>query len=252
MRRSVRYEGAEGLLNMEKMRILSAELRQVKKTYGEKTVLSDFSYTFFAGGRYALVGESGCGKTTLLKLLMGIEKASGGSLVWKREKYCGAKDRAGSSGNAEHAEARTEVQGLCDAPQIAAVFQEDRLCERFSAAENVCMCLPQGLKHRAEAERELLRVLPAEALAKPCEKLSGGQKRRVAVVRAASVSAAEVLLLDEPFTGLDEATKQTVIDYLLEKAEGKLLIIATHEPEDIRALGIASEHVISFSSERKP
>ena len=80
-----------------------------------------------------------------------------------------------------------------------------------------------------------MELLPEEVLDRPVATLSGGLKRRVAICRALCASS-ELLILDEPFTGLDAGTKADVIRYLQKKSAGKLTLLSTHQEEDILAL----------------
>ncbi|MEG0689565.1 MAG: ABC transporter ATP-binding protein, partial [Hungatella sp.] len=83
---------------------------------------------------------------------------------------------------------------------------------------------------------ELCRLLPEESITRPVSTLSGGMKRRTAICRAL-LAPSDIILMDEPFTGLDEQTKQQVMTYIQEKSAGKLLLISTHQEEDIALLG---------------
>ena len=149
------------------------------------------------------MAPSGSGKTTLFRLILGLESPDQGEVLFK---------------------------GSLRRPQISAVFQEDRLLEGFSAVENLFFAL--GNRYSKETlTTSLLRLLPADALEKPVCEFSGGMKRRLSVLRAL-LSPAEIILMDEPFTGLDPATKQTVIDLINELCSGKLLIASTHAKED--------------------
>ena len=156
-----------------------------------------------SGKGKALWGPSGVGKTTLLRILLGLEKPDSGELMGTAVRW-------------------------------SAVFQEDRLCETFSALDNVLMTSPSSMS-RAEVRRELMELLPEEVLDRPAATLSGGQKRRVAICRALC-ALSELLILDEPFTGLDAGTKADVIRYLQKKSAGKLTLLSTHQEEDILAL----------------
>ncbi len=89
---------------------------------------------------------------------------------------------------------------------------------------------------RDTARRELCRLLPEESVGRPVCTLSGGMKRRTAICRAILASG-QILLMDEPFTGLDGDTRQEVIRYIKEKTEGKLVVLSTHQEEDVEALG---------------
>ena len=173
------------------------------KQFDGVAVLDHVSMELESGHIYCLTAPSGKGKTTLFRILMGLETADSGRLFMERV-------------------------------PIGAVFQEDRLCESFSAVDNVLMTSPSSVS-RAEARRELMELLPEEVLDRPAATLSGGQKRRVAICRALCASS-ELLILDEPFTGLDAGTKADVIRYLQKKSAGKLTLLSTHQEEDILAL----------------
>lgn len=161
------------------------------KSYGDLEVLKDLNAVYEAGETYYLTSPSGSGKTTLLRMLCGLESADSGKI----------------SSNLRY----------------SVVFQEDRLCEDYSALRNVEMVMGS----REGAEEALKQLLPEEALHKPCRQLSGGQKRRVALVRAME-SDSDCVLLDEPFTGMDADTKARAEQYIKEQQRGRALIIATH------------------------
>lgn len=171
--------------------IKNIEIDNISKSYGGQRVLSGVSAVYEPGGIYYLTSPSGSGKTTLLRIISGLEDADEGSVL-----------RTG---------------------RYSAVFQEDRLCEEYSAVKNVAMIT--GNEERAE--KMLGGLLPPDALSKPCSELSGGMKRRVAVVRAME-SESECVLLDEPFTGMDAVTKANVEKYIMDRQCGRILIIATH------------------------
>ena len=173
------------------------------KRYGDLTVLDSFSAAFAAKETTVLMGRSGCGKTTLLRLLLGLERPDGGEIV-----------------------------GLPD--RISAVFQEDRLCEEFTAVENVRLAAP----HRAVGEiKDTLSalLLDEEAQAKPVASLSGGMRRRVAIARAL-LAKGELLLLDEPFKGLDDDTRETVTAVIRDMTAGRTVLLVTHDETDAAAL----------------
>lgn len=180
------------------------EVRGLTKAYAGKEVLHQVSLTVEEGEGLCLMGPSGCGKTTLFRILLGLEKADEGT-----------------------------VQGI-DRSAVSAVFQEDRLLEAFSAVENVWLVCGRGVGE--EKIREALsQILPWEALDQPVRQLSGGMKRRVALVRA-MMKESELIVMDEPFTGLDEETKQCVIRYLKKERKGRTFLISTHQEEDARML----------------
>lgn len=166
-------------------------LENVWKSFGEKNVLAGKNVIYERGRVYYLTEPSGSGKTTLLRILAGLDKPDKGAV--KAEAFC------------------------------SMVFQEDRLCREYSAVKNVELVTGD----RQEARQALERLLEPEALDKPCEELSGGMKRRVALVRAMEADSAYVFL-DEPFTGLDSETIVRVEEYIRRRQNGRTLIIATH------------------------
>jgi NitT/TauT family transport system ATP-binding protein len=169
-------------------------------------VLSDVNFSLHSGSIYCLMGTSGSGKTSFFKILLGLLEAD---------------------------------SGLIETPsdlKIAAVFQEDRLCEEFSPIENLTMTVPGHSKVlQKKAKEVLLNLLPRESLTRPVSTLSGGMKRRVAIGRALWVPS-DIIVMDEPFTGLDHETKKNVMSYIKECTKDKLVIISTHQSEDAALL----------------
>ena len=163
----------------------------IDKDYGGKQVLSDVSAVYESGSTYYLTSPSGSGKTTLLRLLCGLERPD-----------------------------RGKIEGT---DRCSMVFQEDRLCEEYDAVCNVAMVI----RDEKKAAAALRKLLAEEALRKPCGRLSGGMKRRVALVRAMEADSA-VVLLDEPFTGMDADTRRAAENYIRERLNGRILVIATH------------------------
>lgn len=176
---------------------------KIRKSFGDKVVLDDFSHEFAESGITALVGQSGCGKTTLMMILMGIISADSGELI-----------------------------GF-DKP-ISAVFQEDRLCENLTASANIRLVTGKRFTKSQIAE-ELCAVGLEGCAEKPVRELSGGMKRRAALVRAL-LAEYEILFLDEPFKGLDSDTKRVVIEYVRRKVVGKTVIFVTHDREECEML----------------
>ncbi|MBR2431997.1 MAG: ABC transporter ATP-binding protein [Clostridia bacterium] len=171
-------------------------LENITVKFDSQTVISDLSFTFEDGIFYGISGPSGVGKTTLINLLAGLIKPD-----------VGAVDKGDS--------------------KIAYIFQEPRLFGWMTALENVeCVC-----KNKERAEYYLDLLLPDGKDKYPHE-LSGGMKQRVSIARALAYDA-PVLLLDEPFKGLDAQTKQTVIDTVTEHIKGKTAILISHEPSEL-------------------
>lgn len=184
-------------------------VRGLSRSYGELRVLENINMDLEAGHTYCLMGPSGSGKTTFLRLLLGLEQPDAGTV-----------------------QVDLSPDPAC---RLRAVFQEDRLCESFSALENICMAVGKEMD-RQQVYAELCRLLPEESVTRPVCTLSGGMKRRAAILRALLAPSCGILM-DEPFTGLDEDTRRAVITCIREKTAGKLLVVATHQEEDIAALG---------------
>jgi len=191
---------------------VSIALCSVSKSYGKKIVLKDFSLSFPSGQTTCIMGKSGCGKTTLLSILMGFEKPDSGELL-NMPKH------------------------------IRSVFQEDRLCESFSAASNIRMATG---KSAAEIEMHLSELELDGCGEKPVNTMSGGMKRRVAIARAVAADG-DLLLLDEPLKGLDAKTKASVIEYLKRRTAGKTVILVTHDRTEADLL---SQNIIQLEEYR--
>ena len=190
---------------------MTLELQHISKSYDGLPVLKNLNLSFQQGQCYCLMSPSGSGKTTLLRILMEMEQADNGLIL-----------------------ADGTPQDMSSLP-ASAVFQKDRLCESFSPIENVAMCAGRSLK-APRIKWELARLLPEECLNRPVSTLSGGMKRRVAVARALLIPS-HILLMDEPFTGMDDELKCNVISYIREKQDGRLLILSTHQEEDVELIG---------------
>lgn len=201
-------------------------IRGLSKSFDGRKVLDNLNLELSSGSTYCLMGASGIGKTTFLRILLGLEQADSGQIIMQ--------PGSGGNGKTWHAEDADS--------RLVAVFQEDRLCETFSALENVMLTAGKSLTQE-DAFRELCRLLPEESVTRPVSTLSGGMKRRVAILRALLAPSCGILM-DEPFTGLDEDTRRTVTDYVREKSAGKLLVVITHQEEDVAALDAIA---ISFS-----
>ena len=189
---------------------------RVGKVYPDGThALSSIALDVPRGEILVLLGASGCGKTSLLRIIAGLEAASTGSVTLDGRRI--------------------------DAPQaaIGLVFQEPRLLPWLTVAENVGF----GLRRLSAAERDtkvgaiLARVGLAAQRGKLPRDLSGGQQQRVALARALVVKP-DVLLLDEPFSALDALTRQGLQDHLLElwADDAPTIVIVTHDIEEAAAL----------------
>lgn len=177
------------------------QIRHLKKAYGNHVVFSDFSLDIPEEAVLCLMGESGRGKTTLLRILMGLEQMDEG-----------------------------EILGL-ERKRISAVFQEDRLLTDFTVKENLlAVCSTHEQKEKIQ---EILAAFGlSDWLEHPISKLSGGMMRRVAIARAL-LPDYDILILDEPFRGLDEKTRVQVAQYIKKQIQEKIVLIATHQKEDV-------------------
>lgn len=181
-----------------------AKVENLTVQYGGTAVLENFSAEFPDGGVTAVSGRSGCGKTTLLAVLLGLLRPDGGTVSGFR--------------------------------QPSAVFQEDRLLPFLSAEKNIAVTA--GCTE-AEAGEALLSVgFDAADRGKRAFELSGGMARRVAIVRA-MLAPGDAVLLDEPFKGLDERTRAQVVRFVCENRRGRTMVVVTHDTRDAEALHAA-------------
>ena len=179
-------------------------IEHLTKQFGEKTLFRDLCLT--VEGPAVLWAPSGWGKTTLLRILMGLDTPTAG-----------------------------RVRGV---GRAAAVFQEDRLCPQLTALQNVTLVLPGSEKqYKKQIEADFQQLgMDAAALALPAARLSGGQKRRTALLRALWAPS-DTLLLDEPFTGMDPDTLAAAAALLRTRCGTEPVLLATHDREAIRLLG---------------
>lgn len=175
------------------------------KSFGKHEVLKNLNLTLEDNGVYCLMGPSGMGKTTLLRIIMQLEKSDAGS-----------------------------IEGA-DLKDISVMFQEDRLCDVLTPVENVVLVCEKNVS-RKKIYDNLCKILPKECLIQPVSELSGGMKRRVALARAMEYPG-KIVIMDEPFTGLDYNTKKEVIGYILQQKRDRLMFISTHGEEDASLLG---------------
>lgn len=178
-----------------------ADVKNLTVRYGKNTVLSDFTAPIPTGAVTAVSGRSGCGKTTLLSVILGLLKPDHG-----------------------------EVTGF---GTPSALFQEDRLLPFLTAVKNITVttnCTEEA------AQAALAQVgFDADDSEKVASALSGGMARRVAIVRAMLMDS-DTVILDEPFKGLDDATRNEVIRFVNENRRGRTMLVVTHDPRDAEDL----------------
>lgn len=178
---------------------------RICKSFGEKTVLNNISLYCEKTGVTAIMGASGIGKTTLLNIIAGLERAD--------------------TGTVESAFTR-----------ISYKFQEPRLFEWLTAIDNIKAVLPEEKNALLTAKEWLDRVGLSDSLYKYPSELSGGMQQRVSLVRALAFGG-DLLLLDEPFSAVDSDTGKILTDMIADYAKNHSVILVTHSIEEARALG---------------
>ena len=179
-------------------------LTDITKSYGNRLVLENLSLSFPAGSVTCIMGPSGCGKTTLFNLITGTIKANSGT-----------------------------ISGLPD--KLSIVFQEDRLCESFSAVSNIRLVTGNTMTEE-EIVQHLEELGLGDSAYMPVCNLSGGMKRRVTIARAICYNA-DLILLDEALKGLDDERRHLTMDYIQKHSKGKTIICITHDPKEAEYMG---------------
>ena len=181
------------------------ELKDISVRYDGKSVLSGCGLSLGDGERLALMGPSGCGKTTLLRVALSLQPPDTGSV-------------SGAPG------------------RTAAVFQEPRLLPWRTAAENVNVVLSDTPETMPEARSMLERVELSDAVEKYPAELSGGMQQRVSIARALAFRP-DLLVLDEPFRGLDDELRGRMVSLLNTSLQSASLLLVTHSEEVAKTLG---------------
>lgn len=193
---------------------MTVKLTNVTKQFGTVQAIRDLSVTFPQSGTVAIMGPSGCGKTSILQMLAGLSRPNRGTVQ-------------------------------CSATSIAYVFQEPRLLPWRTVADNIRLARSKGVSSRTP--EQWLAALGLEDCANRYpEELSGGMRQRVAIARALYCES-DLLLMDEPFRGLDEATRAQVMELVRHErsAKGKLTLIVTHDKTEALAL---ADSILTFTS----
>lgn len=181
---------------------MEIRIEHVSKAYGGKTVLNDVSF-IAESGITRVAGPSGAGKTTLMRILLGLESTDSGRVV------------------------------IPERFRWAAVFQEDRLLENKTALGNIRFAL--GSDYDEGAATKMLDELGLSDVGdKKVKDYSGGMKRRLALARAL-LAKSDGIVLDEPFTGLDEKNRDIALGCVINAAKNKTVLICCHESLDIPA-----------------
>lgn len=180
---------------------MRAVLQHVSKRYQDQIVFTDLN--LILEGTTVLMAPSGYGKTTLSRLLLGLEQPDSGTV---------------------------SVDG-----RLVAVFQEDRLCNQLTAVQNITLVSTAIDKKQAQDALLFLGFTQAD-FQKPVRQLSGGQARRVALVRAL-LAPADGVLLDEPFKGLDQETRRKAMEWTKKQIGNRWSLLITHSAQEAQAFG---------------
>lgn len=195
---------------------MSLTIKNLSKSFDEKTLFRDFSYSFEDSGIYVISGESGVGKTTLLRIIAGLDKNYSGTVT------------GGGFDN------------------VSVCFQENRLFPHLSAFNNVFMVSfseeTEENKNKVRALLKRLNLTDKDMELYPSE-LSGGMRQRIAFARAV-LKNSSILILDEATKELDSALKSELLTIIKEESDSRLVIMVTHDPEEIKLL---SATVVSLS-----
>lgn len=175
----------------------------------DEELINDLSLHIPAGDRVCIMAPSGTGKTTLLNLLTGGLKPDCGIISFEVD--------------------------TGDGVNISMVFQEDRLCSEYTAAYNIALGLKRGCRKTDLIQSHLEQLGMGESIFADVKEMSGGMKRRVAIVRAV-MSPSSVLILDEPFASLDEELKDRTAEYIIENLNGRTLVVVSHDEKDAERL----------------
>jgi phospholipid/cholesterol/gamma-HCH transport system ATP-binding protein len=195
---------------------------RVSLAFDEKVILKDISFTLISGHTKIILGASGAGKSTIVKIIVGLLRADAG-VVWV---------------NGERVDQLTEAEMMAVRAHLGMVFQEGALFDSLTVRENVGYKLYEEtnlpLEEIDERVEEVLGFIGlAEHIDKMPSELSGGQRRRVAIARAMAAKP-KILLYDEPTTGLDPITATTVDEEIikLRDLENVSSLVVTHQLRD--------------------
>lgn len=198
------------------------EFDKVSFSYGSLQVLRETSFSIKADERVAILGGSGDGKTTLLKLTLGLLRPDSGRIIIEGEDITD----------------KTEDDLRETRMKFSIVFQEGALFDSLNVKENVAFCLREYTRLSEEEidrkVRELLRRMGLEeAIEMMPEELSGGMHRRVAIARSLAACEPKMFLYDEPTSGLDPINADMICKLILDLSkDGKGFIIVTHKVWD--------------------
>ena len=189
------------------------KLTGITKQFNGRTILNNLDLTVTDGQTLAIVGPSGVGKTTLLRIIAGLEEADQGTMTWN--------DKATTP-------AELRKQGI-----LGVVFQTFALFPQYTVRKNITLAPTLSGTSQTDADKKADTLLEQLSLTEQADAfpstLSGGQKQRVAIARALALNP-DVLLYDEPTSALDPALRDNVADMLNQfKQEGMTQVVVTHD-----------------------
>ncbi|MBQ2955161.1 MAG: ABC transporter ATP-binding protein [Clostridia bacterium] len=196
---------------------MSIRIEHLSKAFDGKKVLENFSCELPEQGVVAMMGRSGIGKSTLINLLLGLRKPDSGKIILPH--------------------------GL----KFSVVFQEDRLIEHMTARDNLLLTTGRE-KEEIDEVLSALSLNPEETAS--VKTYSGGMKRRVALARGILYEA-DVLLLDEPFRGLDAETREQAMELVKNRWRGRLVLLVTHDEQEARSMGAERIIIIGGSADEQ-
>ena len=217
---------------MTKTLIPRLEVKSLTKVYNNTKVVDDISLSVFPGQITCLLGPSGCGKSTILRMIAGVENQSSGEVWVDGQMMCGP--------------------GFSEPPEkryIGLIFQDFALFPHMTVWQNVGFGIAKTTENIREKAYDLLSKV---SLSSKCDnyphELSGGEQQRVALVRALAPKP-RIMLMDEPFSGLDKRLRDDIRDETLEilRSEETAVLLVTHEPEE--AMKMADEIALMRSGE---
>src|SRR6266704_2245368 len=211
--------------------IPAIEFRNLHLAYDDRVVLDNFSFKVMKGESKIILGGSGCGKSTTIKLVLGLVKPDRGQILVDGEDVTNY----------------TEAQMMRVRKKIGMIFQEGALFDSLSVYENVAFKLQEQGVPEDEVESEVRRMLRfvnlEDAIDKMPSELSGGMRRRVGIARAL-VGDPKIVMFDEPTAGLDPPTARTICELAmkLRDLEDVSSIFVTHEMNNLDYL--TSEYAV--------
>jgi phospholipid/cholesterol/gamma-HCH transport system ATP-binding protein len=210
------------------------ELKNVSRQFGSQHVLRDITMQVHAGETLVLIGESGCGKSVMMKIMMGLMETSAGDVLW----------------NGVPIAARSDEEIVQDRLRFGFLFQGAALFDSMSVYENVSFGLRQNTKMSEDYIRQstMERIkdvgLSAATASKMPSELSGGMRKRVGLARA-MVLMPDIILYDEPTTGLDPIMTDVINTLILKTRSRRPVtsIVVTHEMSTVRKV---ADRVLMF------